>query len=85
MLLSIVPSLIQLSTTVGFAVLLTSGLSFVGAGVRPPTPEWGLMISLGAPQIILGEWWQSIFPGIAISLTIFGYAAVGHGLEEDYR
>ena len=82
---SIVPSLIQLSTTVGFAVLLTSGLSFVGAGVRPPTPEWGLMISLGAPQIILGEWWQSIFPGIAISLTIFGYAAVGHGLEEDYR
>ncbi len=82
---SIVPSLIQLSTTVGFAVLLTSGLSFVGAGVRPPTPEWGLMISLGAPQIILGEWWQSIFPGVAISLTIFGYAAVGHGLEEDYR
>ncbi len=82
---SIVPSLIQLSTTVGFAVLLTSGLSFVGTGVRPPTPEWGLMISLGAPQILLGEWWQSIFPGIAISLTIFGYAAVGHGLEEDYR
>ena len=43
------------------------------------------MIALGAPQIILGEWWQSIFPGVAISLTIFGYAAVGHGLEEDYR
>jgi len=82
---SIVPSLIQLSTTVGFAVLFCCFLSFVGAGVRPPTPEWGLMISLGAPQIILGEWWQSIFPGIAISLTIFGYAAVGHGLEEDYR
>jgi peptide/nickel transport system permease protein len=82
---SLVPSLIQLSTTVGFAILLTSGLSFVGAGVRPPTPEWGLMIALGAPQIILGEWWQSIFPGVAISLTIFGYAAVGHGLEEDYR
>jgi len=82
---SLVPSLIQLSTTVGFAILLTSGLSFVGAGVRPPTPEWGLMIASGAPQIILGEWWQSIFPGVAISLTIFGYAAVGHGLEEDYR
>ena len=82
---SLVPSLIQLSTTVGFAILLTSGLSFVGAGVRPPTAEWGLMIALGAPQIILGEWWQSIFPGVAISLTIFGFAAVGHGLEEDYR
>jgi len=82
---SLVPSLIQLSTTVGFAILLTSGLSFVGAGVRPPTAEWGLMIALGAPQIIMGEWWQSIFPGVAISLTIFGFAAVGHGLEEDYR
>jgi peptide/nickel transport system permease protein len=82
---SLVPSLVQTSTTIGFAILLTSGLSFVGAGVRPPTPEWGLMIALGAPQMILGEWWQSVFPGLAISLTVFGYAAVGHGLEEDYR
>lgn len=82
---SLVPSLIQTSTTIGFAILLTAGLSFVGAGVRPPTPEWGSMISLGAPMIVLGEWWQSIFPGIAISLTVFGYATVGHGLEEDYR
>ena len=82
---SLVPSLIQTSTTIGFAILLTAGLSFVGAGVRPPTPEWGLMISLGAPQMILGEWWQSVFPGIAISLTVFGFATVGHGLEESYR
>ena len=82
---SLVPSLVQTSTTIGFAILLTSGLSFVGAGVRPPTPEWGLMIALGAPQMILGEWWQSVFPGLAISLTVFGYAAGGHGLEEDYR
>jgi peptide/nickel transport system permease protein len=82
---SLVPSLVQTSTTIGFAILLTSGLSFVGAGVRPPTPEWGLMIALGAPEMILGEWWQSVFPGLAISITVFGYAAVGHGLEEDYR
>lgn len=82
---SLVPSLVQISTTVGFAILLTSGLSFVGAGVRPPTPEWGLMIALGADHIILGEWWGSIFPGVAIALTVFGFAAVGHGLEEDYR
>lgn len=82
---SLVPSLVQVSTTVGFAILLTSGLSFVGAGVRPPTPEWGLMIALGADHIILGEWWMSIFPGLAISITVFGFAAVGHGLEEDYR
>jgi peptide/nickel transport system permease protein len=81
---SIVPSLIQLSTTVGFAILLAAGLSFVGAGVRPPLPEWGLMIAQGAPQMIVGEWWESVFPGIAVSATIFGYAAVGHALERAY-
>jgi peptide/nickel transport system permease protein len=82
---SVVPSLIQTSTTIGFAILLTAGLSFVGAGVRPPTPEWGLMIAQGSNNIVHGEWWESVFPGIAISLTVFGYATVGHGLEEDYR
>jgi len=78
---SLTPALIQLSVTVGFAILLTAGLSFVGAGVRPPTPEWGLMISTGANQIILGEWWPSVFPGIAISLTVFGFAALGNVVE----
>ncbi|HYC04984.1 MAG TPA: ABC transporter permease [Azospirillaceae bacterium] len=75
------PALIQSSVTIGFAILLTAGLSFVGAGVRPPTPEWGLMIANGAGQIVLGDWWPSLFPGLAISLTVFGFAALGHALE----
>ncbi len=78
---SLAPALIQSSVTIGFAILLTAGLSFVGAGVRPPTPEWGLMISTGASQIVLGEWWPSLFPGIAISLTVFGFAVLGNALE----
>lgn len=78
---SLAPSLVQLSVTVGFGILLTAGLSFVGAGVRPPTPEWGIMIASGAPNIILNEWWTSIFPGIAISITVFGYAAAGNAIE----
>jgi peptide/nickel transport system permease protein len=82
---SLTPALIQTSVTIGFAVLLTAGLSFVGAGVRPPTPEWGLMISTGANQIILGEWWPSVFPGIAISLTVFGFAVLGNALERRYE
>lgn len=82
---SLTPALIQASVTVGFAILLTAGLSFVGAGVRPPTPEWGLMISVGANQIILGEWWPSVFPGIAISLTVFGFAVLGNALERRYE
>lgn len=82
---SLTPALIQASVTVGFAILLTAGLSFVGAGVRPPTPEWGLMISVGANQIVLGEWWPSVFPGIAISLTVFGFAVLGNALERRYE
>lgn len=82
---SLTPALIQSSVTIGFAILLTAGLSFVGAGVRPPTPEWGLMISTGANQIILGEWWPSVFPGIAISLTVFGFAVLGNALEDRYE
>ncbi|MCA0042522.1 ABC transporter permease [Celeribacter litoreus] len=82
---SMTPALIQSSVTIGFAILLTSGLSFVGAGVRPPTPEWGLSISTGANQIILGEWWPSVFPGIAISITVFGFAVLGNALEERYE
>jgi len=82
---SMVPSLVQTSATIGFAIILTAGLSFVGAGVRPPTPEWGLMISLGAPQLILGEWWPSVFPGIAMTITVFGYAVVGHAIEDQFR
>ena len=81
---SLAPALIQASVTIGFAILLTAGLSFVGAGVRPPAPEWGLMISTGANQVILGEWWPSVFPGIAISITVFGFAVLGNALERRY-
>lgn len=82
---SLTPALIQSSVTIGFAILLTAGLSFVGAGVRPPTPEWGLMISTGANQIVLGEWWPSVFPGLAISITVFGFAVLGNALEQRYE
>jgi peptide/nickel transport system permease protein len=81
---AIAPSLVQVSVTIGWAIILTAGLSFVGAGVRPPTPEWGGMIASGAEQIVIGKWWPSVFPGIAISLMVFGYAAVGNVLQERY-
>ena len=70
----------QASITMGVAMLLTAGLSFVGAGVRVPTPEWGLMIATGAPSIVTGEWWPSVFPGIALSLSVFGFALFGDGV-----
>jgi peptide/nickel transport system permease protein len=75
------PALAQAPITVGFAILTTAGLSFIGAGVRPPTPEWGAMIAAGTGQIIVGQWWTSFFPGVAISLTVFGFAVVGEALR----
>lgn len=82
---SLVPAMVQLSATIGFAIMLTAGLSFIGAGVQPPTPEWGLMISQGAGDLNYGWWWPSVFPGIAITITVFGFAVLGHALEDEVR
>lgn len=79
------PALVQASVTIGWAILFTAGLTFLGAGVRPPTPEWGGMISSGANLLILGQWWPSLFPGIAISITVLGFAIVGDRLEARFR
>jgi peptide/nickel transport system permease protein len=78
---SVAPGLAQMSVTLGWAILVTAGLSFIGAGVQPPTPEWGQMVAGGANGIIIGQWWTSVFPGIAMSLTVFGFAIVGEALQ----
>jgi peptide/nickel transport system permease protein len=69
--------LVQVSVTIGFAVLLTAGLSFVGAGVSPPTPELGSMIASGAKFIIIGQWWVAMFPGLLLGLIVFTFAVMG--------
>ena len=69
--------LVQVSVTVGFAVLLTAGLSFVAAGVSPPTPELGAMIASGAKFMIIGQWWVAMFPGLLLGLIVFTFAVMG--------
>ena len=69
--------IVQVSVTVGFAILLTAGLSFVGAGVSPPTPELGSMIASGAKFMILGQWWVVMFPGLMLGLIVFTFAMMG--------
>jgi peptide/nickel transport system permease protein len=78
---ALTPALANLSPTIGFSILLASALSFVGAGVPVPTPEWGSMIAIGAPNMMTGQWWTALFPGLALGLTILGYALVGDGLR----
>lgn len=75
------PALANISPGIGFAILLTSALSFVGAGVPKPTPEWGSMISIGAPNMMTGQWWTAFFPGLALGVTVLGYALFGDGLR----
>jgi peptide/nickel transport system permease protein len=78
---AIAPLLAQLSVNIGWSVLLTAGLSFVGAGVVAPTPEWGSMIAMGFQNIVTGQWWPSVFPGIALCITVLGFALVGASVE----
>ncbi len=78
---SLAPVLSQISVNIGWSVLLTAALSFVGAGVEAPTPEWGSMIAMGFQNIITGQWWPSVFPGIALAVTVFGFALVGASVE----
>lgn len=75
------PILAQISVTIGMAIVLTAGLSFIGAGVRAPTPEWGSMIASGYQNILTGQWWPSLFPGLALSITVFGFTLVGASIE----
>jgi len=74
-------SIAQASINIGWALLLTAGLSFVGAGIRPPTAEWGTMIAEGAPNMITGQWWISLFPGLALGLAVLGFALAGDSLR----
>jgi peptide/nickel transport system permease protein len=78
---AIAPLVAQLSVNIGWSVLLTAGLSFVGAGVVAPTPEWGSMIAMGFQNVVTGQWWPSVFPGIALCITVFGFALVGASVE----
>lgn len=75
------PVVVQISVVIGFSVLITAGLSFVGAGVQPPTPELGAMISGGSKYMVLGQWWPSFYPGIMLCLTVFSFATTGEALR----
>lgn len=73
---------VQMSLTMGYAILNAAGLSFIGLGVRPPTPEWGIMVAEGAATIVSGEWWVALFPGLALMLAVFCFNLLGDGLRD---
>jgi peptide/nickel transport system permease protein len=76
------PLVIQASVNLGWAVLNAAGLSFLGLGVRAPTPEWGIMVAEGARFIASGEWWVALFPGLALMITVFSFNLMGDALRD---
>lgn len=76
------PALVQATLCLGWAILDASGLAFLGLGIRPPTPEWGVMVSEGARDIISGQWWTAFFPGAVIVLTAFSFNLIGDSLRD---
>jgi peptide/nickel transport system permease protein len=75
------PVLVSAVLGVGGAILIESSLSFLGLGVQPPTPSWGNMLTAGKDNIEIA-WWLSLFPGMAILVTVLGYNLLGEGLQD---
>ena len=78
---SMAPVIIQASMDMGYTILTAAGLSFIGVGARPPTVEWGLMIT-DARAYFLDFWWTVTFPGLAIFVTVLAFNLVGDGLRD---
>jgi peptide/nickel transport system permease protein len=81
---SLAPVSSQFSISCAYAIQITAGLSFLGFGVPIPYPEWGSMIQEGASRIIYGEWWLSVFPGLAVLFAVLGFGGIGRQIHRMY-
>jgi len=75
------PIVVLATLDMGFAILTSAGLSFIGLGAQPPTPEWGAMLS-DARNYIRESWWYPVFPGLAVSITVLAFNLVGDGFRD---
>jgi len=75
------PVIVAFTMSIGGAVLAEASLSFIGLGAQPPEPSWGSMISFGRSHL-RGEWWISVFPGLAVAFMVMGFNLFGEGLRD---
>ncbi len=75
------PVIVQVGISMGYGILLLAALAFLGVGVQVPTPEWGSMILIGAGDIVTGQWWTSVFPGLVLILAVAGFNLISEGIE----
>jgi peptide/nickel transport system permease protein len=78
---ALAPVLVAATLGIASAVLIESGLSFLGIGVQPPDPSWGNMLTEGKDNIEIA-WWLSVYPGMAILTTVMGYNMLGEGIRD---
>lgn len=78
---AMVPVLVSATLGIAGAILIESSLSFLGLGVQPPQPSWGNMLAQ-ARDNLEGGWWVTVFPGMAILITVLGYNLLGEGLRD---
>ncbi len=78
------PVLVSATLGVAGAILLESGLSFLGLGVQPPSPSWGNILTEAKSTLGIA-WWITVFPGLAILITVLGYNLLGEGLRESFN
>ncbi len=76
------PVLVQSTVDIGSAILTVAGLSFIGLGPQPPTPDWGVMVNEGRLYMQSGRWWLVTFPGLAIFLTALAFNLLGDGVRD---
>ena len=76
------PLIVQVTLLIAAGVLIEASLSFIGLGVQPPQPSWGGMLAEARNFIFSGEWWTSLFPGVAISLAVVGFNLFGDALRD---
>ena len=78
---TLAPILIQATLDLGSAIISAAGLSFLGLGAQPPTPDWGLMVNMGKTYF-LQHWWYATFPGLAILVLVLGFNLFGDAIRE---
>jgi peptide/nickel transport system permease protein len=78
---ALAPVMVSATLGVAGAILTESALSFLGLGVQPPTPSWGNILTAGKDNIEIA-WWLSVFPGLAILITVMSYNLLGEGIRE---
>ncbi len=80
---NVIPPVIVVGTlSIATAIQVAAGLSFLGLGAQPPHPEWGAMLSSGRDYMRTGEWWMTVFPGLAIFVTVLSINLLGDGLRD---